>query len=90
MADSKDPYSLPAIPDCLDGDMTAADFVTVLRDIRFRGGMHTIKRTKKHETFCSTACSPGSASARSDRLPLLVAVVSRRRQRIEPLPVATA
>ena len=64
MADSKDPYnSLPAIPDCLDGDMTAADFVTVLRDIRFRGGMHTIKLDKEALLVLFAACASPSLLA---------------------------
>jgi hypothetical protein len=55
MADSRDvaadDNSPAMIPDDLTADMTPADFVAVLRDIRFRGGLHAIRIDKEARQF---------------------------------------
>jgi hypothetical protein len=55
MASSKDIASHehpPAmVPDELTADMTGTDIAFVLRDIRFRGGLHTIRLDKEARQF---------------------------------------
>jgi hypothetical protein len=55
MADSRDvaadDNSPAMIPDELTADMTPADFVAVLRDIRFRGGLHSIRLDRDARQF---------------------------------------
>jgi hypothetical protein len=54
MAFSKDatsPNHYPTIPDELTGDLTAGDFVAVLSEIRFRGGLHAIRLDKDARQF---------------------------------------
>jgi len=53
MAFSKDTAhdNPPTIPDELTGDMTGDDIAFALRDIRFRGGLHTIRLDKEARQF---------------------------------------